>query len=358
MNPPWGPSAGTFRGTTLPTALRFQRFRHCAYLFKPLAAGSTDAGIMRNAAPTDTPPAPPGSPHPERAGAIRSSIASFTRTAVAREPGLVTVGVGGLLLAVVCMIGVAFRGRHIPPEGKLLDAATFTFGVGVYTLTVALLLPVAGYSATTRRRWRRAYYLFAVYGLLLETVQAFRGLDPRFTEEGETIDSIAGAVFGVTAGITLVLFVLLGVQIFRRGVLDDRPVLRLGVRYGVIAVAISFGVGVVMSVTGGRRIGADGNLLLAHGLGVHGLQTLPLVALVVSASALTRRRRWVHIAGVAWLAACLAALLQAGLGDPPLQTSALSIAIVTGLVGWAAVAAYAVALRARDADSQPSLLRS
>ena len=279
------------------------------------------------------------------AGAPRSNVATFTRTAVAREPGLVAVGVGGLLLAVVCMIGVAFRGRHIPPEGKLLDAATFTFGVGVYTLTVALLLPVAGYSATARRRWRRAYYVFAVYGLLLEAVQAFRGIDPRFTEEGETIDSITGAVFGVTAGITLVLFVLLGMQFFRRGVLDDQPVLRLGVRYGVIAVAISFGVGVVMSVTGGREIGAEGNLLLSHGLGVHGLQTLPLVALVVSASALTRRHRWVHVAGVAWLAACLAALLQAGLGEPPLQASALSAAIVAGLVAWAAVAAYAVAAR-------------
>ena len=300
---------------------------------------------MPNASTTDAPPGMETTRDTTTAGAPRSKIASFTGTAVAREPGLVAVGVGGLVLAVVCMIGVAFRGRFIPPEGKLLDAATFTFGVGVYTLTVALLLPVAGYSTTARRRWRRAYYVFAVYGLLLETVQAFRGFDPRFTEEGETIDSVTGAVFGVTAGITLVLFVLLGVQFFRRGVLDGRPVLRLGVRYGVVAVAVSFGVGVVMSVTGGREIGAEGNLLLSHGLGVHGLQTLPLVALVVSASALDRRRRWVHVAGGAWLAACLAALLQAGLGEPPLQPSALSVAIVTGLVGWAAVAAYALAAR-------------
>ena len=276
---------------------------------------------------------------------LRSNTAAFTRTAIAREPGLVAVGFAGLGLAVVCLIGVAFRGRFIPPEGKLLDAATFTFGVGVYTLTVALLLPIAGYSAPARRHWRRAYYVFAVYGLLLETVQAFRGLDPRFTEEGETIDSITGAVFGATAGITLVLFVLLGMQFFRRGVLDDRPVLRLGVRYGVIAVAISFGVGVVMSVTGGREIGEEGNLLVAHGLGVHGLQTLPLIALIVSASALTRRRRWVHVAGVAWLAACVAALLQAALGQPPLEISALSAAIIAGLVAWAATAAYAVAAR-------------
>ena len=87
-----------------------------------------------------------------------------------------------------------------------------------------------------------------MYGFVIEPLQSFRGLDPRFTEEGEPIDGIAGAFFGVTAALTIVLFVLLGVQFFRRGVLADRPVLRLGVRYGVVAVVISFGVGAIMSV--------------------------------------------------------------------------------------------------------------
>lgn len=168
---------------------------------------------------------------------LRSNITTVTRRAVAAEPGLIIVGIGGLVLAVVCMIGVAVRGRFVPPEGKLFDVATFSFGVGLYTLTIALLLPLAGYSATARRRWRRAYYVFGVYGLLLESLQAFRGLDPRFTEEGEATDVIAGIIFGATAGITAVLFVLLGYQFFRRGVLDDRPMLRLGIGYGAAAVA-------------------------------------------------------------------------------------------------------------------------
>jgi hypothetical protein len=62
----------------------------------------------------------------------------------------------------VCLIGVAVWGRTVEPEGKLLDAATFCFGVGVFTLTVALLLPLAGFSPTGRRRWRRGFYVFAV----------------------------------------------------------------------------------------------------------------------------------------------------------------------------------------------------
>ena len=154
------------------------------------------------------------------------------RAVVGREPGLFAVGVAGVVLAGVCLIAVAVRGRFIPPEGKMLDAATFCFGVGVFTLTVALLLPLAGYSPSVRRRWRRAFYVFAVYGLVLEPLQAFRGLDPRFTEEGGQVDVVAGIVFGVTAAFNTVLFVILGLRFFRSDVMADRPTLRVGVRYG------------------------------------------------------------------------------------------------------------------------------
>ena len=215
---------------------------------------------------------------------LSATAATTIRTAVAREPGLSVVGVAGIGVALVCLVGVAVHGRFVPPEGKMLDAATFCFGVGVFTLTVALLLPLAGYAPEARRRWRRGYYVFPIYGLALESIQAFRGLDPRFTEEGERIDEIAGLIFGLTASSNTVLFVVLGLRFFRSDVLADRPVLRLGIRYGVTAVALSFAVGIVMSINSGRDIGDDGNLLLSHGLGVHGIQTIPAVALLVAAA--------------------------------------------------------------------------
>ena len=112
-----------------------------------------------------------------------------------------------------------------------------------------------------------------------------------------------------------------------------------------IAVAISFGVGVVMSVTGGREIGEEGNLLLAHGLGVHGIQTLPLIALIVSASRadttapMGARRRCRLARRVRRRTA------PSGSRATAARISALSAAIIAGLVGWAATAAYAVATR-------------
>ena len=264
------------------------------------------------------------------------------RTAISREPGLFAVGLAGWLLATVCLVAVGIHGRHLEPEGKLLDAATFCFGVGLYVLTVAMLLPVAGFSDTARRRWRRAFYVFPVYGFVIEPLQSFRGIDPRFTDEGEPIDGIAGALFGVTAVLTTVLFLLLAVQFFRRGVLADRPVLLLGVRYGVVSVVFSFGVGVIMSVNRGRELGDDGDLILAHAIGVHGLQTMPILALAVMASTLSQPGRRVHVAGAAWLTACIGALLQALFDEAPMEPAPLSVLTLVALVTWSVTTATAL----------------
>jgi hypothetical protein len=264
--------------------------------------------------------------------------------AIAREPGLVAVGLGGIVLSLVCLVGVVVNGRAVAPEGDLLDAATFDFGVGVFTLTIALLLPLAGYTPAARQRWRRAFYIFVVYGLVLETAQAFRGLDPRFSEVGDDVDAILGLVFGVTAGLNTILVVLLALRFFRADVLAHRRELRNGVRYGMTAVALSFGVGVVMSINRGRHIGEEGNLIFTHALSVHGLQAIPLVALLASAGNLARRTTWIHVSSASWLAACTAALLQALLGRAPFSTPILTVVVVAGLAVWAvAVARSAVA---------------
>ena len=298
--------------------------------------------------PLEDRPSPNTGARPRPASAV-----TWARAAFAREPGLSAVGAAGLVLSLVCLVGVAVWGRTVEPEGKLLDAATFCFGVGVFTLTVALLLPLAGFSPVGRRRWRRAFYVFAVYGLTIESIQAFRGLDPRFTEEGGEVDVIAGIIFGLTAASNTILFVVLGMRFFRSDVLSDRPVLRLGIRYGVAAVWISFAVGIVMSFNSGRDIGDEGNLLLSHGLGVHGIQAIPVVALLLAAAVGARppSTSWLHAAGIGWLAACAAALAQAVLGHAPLEASLLTALIVLGLALWAAGASQTLLTWRRTAHN-------
>jgi hypothetical protein len=276
-----------------------------------------------------------------------ADVAAVVRAAARREPGLVALGIAGLAVSVADLIAVAARGTFIPPEGKMLSAATFAFGVAVFTLTMALLLPLAGFSDAARRRWRRACYVFPAYGFVLESVQSFRGLDPRFpggpsdSDVGGVVDRILGPIFGMSALLLTVLFVILAVRFFRRDVLSDRPVLRLGIRYGAVAVAISFGIGIVMSIVQGRNIADAGDLMLAHALGVHGIQAVPLAALIlVWGGPAPGAARWAHAAGAGWLIACTAALVQALLGEPSLEASALTAVMAAGLTLWASTAAY------------------
>jgi hypothetical protein len=186
---------------------------------------------------------------------------------------------------------------------------------------------------------------------VLEPLQAFRGLDPRFTTAGGPADVIAGIVFGPLALLNTVLFVILGLRFFRADVLDDRPALRLGIRYGAVAVALSFSVGIVMSFIQGREIGEAGNLLPAHALGVHGIQALPLVALLlVWVGSARPGMMWLHAAGIGWLSACAATLVQALLGRPPLEPAMLPALAAVGLALWAAVAGYTLAAWRRTAS--------
>lgn len=263
------------------------------------------------------------------------------RRGFAREPGLTAVGVAGLVISFLSLIAVVGRGTFIPPEGKMLDSVTFTFGVAVFVLTMALVLPLAGFSDRGRRRWRRLLYVFPVYGFVLEPLQAFRGLDPRFTEAGGPVDVVAGIVFGVTAALATVLFVILGLRFFRSDVLQDDPVLRWGIRYGAIAVWISFALGFVMSALGGREFGEAGNLIPAHGLGAHGIQAIPMVALLLAWAA-TAKTVSIHYAGIGWLLACAAAVAQGLLGQAPFSLSLLTGLVILGLASWGVVALYAL----------------
>lgn len=296
-----------------------------------------------------------GRTHPARMGNIIADAVTSARATFTPDRGLVVVGAAGLVVSLLCLISVAVRGSFIPPEGKMLDAATFSFGVGIFALTIALLLPLAGYSGAARRRWRAAFYIFIVYGLAVESIQSFRGLDPRFTDAGGAVDVVAGIVFGVTAALNTTLFLILGLRFFRSDVLTDRPTLLLGIRYGVVAVVISFAVGVVMSVISGREVGEAGNLLLTHALGVHGIQFVPMVALLLLWAASGQgASRWLHAAGVGWLTACAAALGQALLGRPPMEVSIWTTVMFAGLAVWAAAAGYAT-VSWRRAAARPLL---
>ncbi|MGH7506684.1 MAG: hypothetical protein ACRELX_13580, partial [Longimicrobiales bacterium] len=182
---------------------------------------------------------------------------------------------------------------------------------------------------------------------------AIRGLDPRFPAAGGTLDQVAGALFGVIALITIVLFVILVRGFFRRNALPDHPHLRSAVRYGVAAIAFAFGTGIVMSVLRTRIVAETGSLMPMHAAGFHGLQAVPLVALLVGWSALApdTRMRLTHLAGIGWLVLCAGLLWQALAGLPFRSLSLPGAVATSGFALWSGcVIAALIAHRQRKTD--------
>ena len=185
-----------------------------------------------------------------------------------------------------------------------------------------------------------------LYAYGIETVQAFRGLDPRFSAVAGAPDQILGGVFFLDAVFIMVLFLVLAWHFLRA---ETTP-LRLAVRYGAAACSVSFGVGIWMSIFQGRMVGGEGNLLPIHAAGFHGLQAIPLVALLLvwSGAPDVVSRRWVHIAGIAWAGFCGAILWQAVTGGGPLGVSPATVATLVFFGGWASAALVAVRARGRS----------
>jgi hypothetical protein len=107
---------------------------------------------------------------------------------------------------------------------------------------------------------------------------------------------------------------------------------------------MGFLAGFWLSANEGRVVGEAGNLLPLHAAGFHAVQAVPLVALMLAWSRVPAdaARRWVHVAGAAWAAACLAVWWQTALGRPvtDLATAAgLAAVVLLGLWALAALRA-------------------
>jgi hypothetical protein len=251
----------------------------------------------------------------------------------------------GISLGLLCLTVMAVRhGVPIPPEGDLQKPASFDLAVGIYLLTLGLFLPSAGFSDRGRRRWVRWSIVVFGYAYIIETVQTFRGLDPRFSHFAGPIDQILGLVFLVAALNTLVLFVIMAVRFFRRDRPDRDSPFVLALKYGAVTSLGAFAAGIWMSAIAGRHTGVSGNILPLHALGFHGLQAVPLVALLLqwSGASQPETKQWVHLTGVAWLTACVAVAAQTIAGRSIFDVSPAMLVTWFVLVVWTAMALFAL----------------
>ena len=260
-----------------------------------------------------------------------------------RVRSLTIVSILGIVIGLFCIGLILLRGTAlVPPEGDLVKAATFDIAVGIYGLTLVFFVPSARFSPRGERIWVGTTVVLLLWSFPIEAIQIMRGIDPRFTRAGSPIDEMLGGLFFLTALSLVVLFVIMSAKYFRKRD-DSGTALLLAVRYGFTGVFAGFAAGFWLSANQGSEVGPAGSILPLHALGFHGMQAIPAVALLLmwAGESEAETKKWVHIAGIAWLFACGAVAVQTARGLAPLAIAPASIAAATVLLLWAGVALFA-----------------
>lgn len=242
------------------------------------------------------------------------------------EKWLVGTALLGFLLAAVCGIRVLLAGELVAPDGNLANAFSFNAALGIFLLSTAAISPYSGLGRRGRSVFRWSYIVIALYAYGAETIQNFRGVNPRFAQSG-AVDIWIGAGFGFAALLLVLFYVFFAVSFFRRQTSINRPELTLGIRYSMIAVMLSFAAGIWISVMQSRFTGSHGNIIWLHGLGFHALQAIPLVAWLTEHTngSPAARKRLIHLTGISFLAGLAGVAWQTFLGQSVWEWSSLPV---------------------------------
>lgn len=281
-------------------------------------------------------------------------------------------GAGLLLLAAlaVSLVGLWADPRTITGAPAWLKPVKFAISTAVYTLTLAWVFT---YLPSWPRMRRFAGWATAV-ALVLEVaiidVQAWRGTTSHFNV-GTPLDRALWIAMGLTIVVQTLVSIAVAVALWRER-FTDRALgwaLRLGLSITIIGAA-SGGLMTAptpaqlaeaqtthrLTVAGAHTVGAPdggpglpgtnwslnhGDLRVPHFLGLHAMQTLPLITLVL------RRRRWTDATRVRLIVTAAGSygflfailLWQALRGVPVVSSDAVTI---TAFATWLAVTAAAV----------------
>jgi hypothetical protein len=289
---------------------------------------------------------------------------------------LTATGLLMLIVLVGAVIGLAVDPRIITGAPAWLKPAKFAVSIAIYTFTLAWIFSLIPEWTRTRRivGWTTAVTL--VLEIVLISMQTFRGTTSHFNV-ATLFDGVVFSVMGAAIVVQTLSTVAVAVALWRHRFADRALgwALRLGMTMTIVG-AMTGGLmtrptsqqldaaraGERMTLAGAHTVGAPdggpglpgtgwstdhGDLRVAHFLGLHALQALPIVALVLARRRVSdlMRVRLTITAAASYIALFGILLSQALRGQSVLAPDALTIAL---LAVWAfGTAAVAAALAVR-----------
>jgi hypothetical protein len=292
--------------------------------------------------------------------------------------------VTGVLMAaalIPALAGLWLDARVITGAPAWLKPAKFAVSTAIYTLTLAWIFTYLPAWVRTRRivGWATAVILIVEVGAIY--VQAWRGTTSHFNV-GTPLDAALFAAMGIGIVMQLLASVVVAVALWRQR-FDDAALgwaLRLGMTISIIGASTG---GLMtrptaaqlaaarathrITVAGAHTVGAPdgepglpgtgwslshGDLRVPHFLGLHAMQALPIVALLLTRRReMPRRRVHLTLAAAGSYFTLFAMLLAQALNGQSI--AAPSTAFTAAFALWAAATAMvaAVAMRRQTATS-------
>jgi hypothetical protein len=307
------------------------------------------------------------------------------------SPGLIVTAALMVPVLVGALVGLMVDPRLISGAPAWLKPAKFASSILIYTVTLAWIFTLL----PEWQRLRRTIGWITAITMLLEMAiigtQAWRGTTSHFNV-GTPLDAVLFSIMGAAIVFQTFSTVVVAVALWRHR-FEDRSwgwALRLGMTI-TIAGALTGGLmtrpttaqleaaraGARMTVAGAHTVGADdggpgligtgwstehGDLRVPHFIGLHAVQALPLLVLLLTRAGLghAQRERLMLIAGPSYAAFWVILLIQALRGVPSIAPDSATIA---QLGAWAIVTAIAYGLVIRGSGAarqthQQSLIAS
>lgn len=217
------------------------------------------------------------------------------RTVKTASPILFTIVLIHLVGALVCIGGLLIDERTLAGVNVWIKPLKFCISGAIYIMTVGFLMTKYPYSTRKKNILNNivSWTLLIEIGIIV--YQASRGVRSHYNQES-LFDGLLFAAMGILIGINVVLMILFAFDAARLQLKVAKPI-QVAIFLGWIVIIIGSWVGGQMISQMGHNVGiADGgeglplvnwstvagDLRIAHFFGLHGIQIIPLFALILS----------------------------------------------------------------------------
>jgi hypothetical protein len=275
--------------------------------------------------------------------------------------------------AVVALAGIVVDPRVVTGVPIWLKPFKFGVSLGIYALTIAWMLSLLPRRSRVAQWAATAIVAVAIVEMLVIVGQVLRGTTSHYNETS-ALNSALWRSMGVAIGILFVAHFVIAVVAARQQLADRAAAYAVRLGLGLSLLGMLAAVPMVLpsaepgtpGIAGAHTVGlpdggpglplvgwstVGGDLRIGHFVGLHALQALPLLAILLSrfAGRLTvpTRARLLLVAGAAYGVLTVSLTWQALRGQPLLRPDALTLAAWAVLALATAVAGAAVVARGR-----------